>query len=227
MATTTLFPDATNTGVPAGVTLTPSGSLVITQAGAVISGLDIQGIVSIEAPNVTLENCRITSGNWGVVIIADGVTGTVVQNCEINGLGTTGGDATGISGQGTFLNNNIYNVENGFSIAGSNVLIQGNYVHDMHASGSPHYDAIQIDGNASNITITGNSLINNNGQTSAIMIDNGFGPISNVQVSNNLLVGGAYTVYSDGRASSSPINLRRKDQRKDRPRLGDLVSIDC
>ena len=40
--------DATNTGVPAGVTLTPhNGDLVVTTAGAVISGLSITGTVLI------------------------------------------------------------------------------------------------------------------------------------------------------------------------------------
>jgi nitrous oxidase accessory protein NosD len=76
--------------LPAGVTLTPSGDLVITQAGAVISGLDIKGTVTIEAPNVTLENCKIESGGFFLVNIKAGVTGAVVQNCEINGLGTSG-----------------------------------------------------------------------------------------------------------------------------------------
>ncbi|MCW2622805.1 MAG: hypothetical protein JWL64_2407, partial [Frankiales bacterium] len=38
-------PGAGNTGVPAGVALTRSGSLVIKQDGAVISGLDIRGCV--------------------------------------------------------------------------------------------------------------------------------------------------------------------------------------
>src|SRR5262245_17986239 len=35
------FPDTTNTGVPRGVTLTPSGNITINQAGAVIRALDI------------------------------------------------------------------------------------------------------------------------------------------------------------------------------------------
>jgi hypothetical protein len=177
---------------------------VITQAGAVISGLNITGVVSIEAPNVTLENCVITSPSWSAVVVQEGVTGAVVQNCTINGVGTGNEGSTGISGQGTFLNNNIYNVENGISLQGS-AVIEGNYIHDMNASGSPHYDGIQIDGNVSNVTISGNSIINNNGSTSAVMIDNDFGAISNIQVSNNLLVGGGYTVYSDARATSAPI----------------------
>ena len=196
MATTTSstgFPDATNTGVPAGVTLTPSGDLVITQAGAVISGLNISGTVYIDAPNVTLENCQITAASFAVVQVASGITGAVVQNCTINGTGTNNAGSDGISGQGTFIGNNIYNVENGINLTGPST-IQNNYIHGLLASGSPHYDGIQIDGGLSNMTISHNTVINANDQTSAIMIDNYFGPISNISVNSNLLAGGGYTV---------------------------------
>ena len=166
MATTTSstgFPDATNTGVPAGVTLTASGDLVITQAGAVISGLDISGTVYIDAPNVTLENCQITAASFAVVQIADGMTGAVVKNCTINGTGANNDGSDGISGQGTFIGNNIYNVENGINVTGPST-IQNNYIHGLQASGSPHYDGIQIDGGVSNMTISHNTVINANDQ---------------------------------------------------------------
>ncbi|MET4762032.1 hypothetical protein ABH975_005108 [Bradyrhizobium ottawaense] len=207
MATTTnAWPDATNTGVPAGVTLTPSGDVVITQAGAVVSGLNITGSVYIKADNVTLENCKITSGGWAGVTIDSGATGAVVQNCTIDGTGRApdGTGNQGIMGSGTFIGNNIYNVENGI-VPGSNSVIQGNYIHDLQAGGSPHYDGIQIDGGLSNIQITGNSIINQWGWTSAVMIDNDFGPVSNVTVTNNLLTGGAYTVYADSNLGTASI----------------------
>ncbi len=208
---TTGWPDATNTGVPAGVTLTPSGSLVITQAGAVISGLNITGTVLIEAPNVTLENCSITGATGGgVVQIAQGVTGTTVANCTINGTGANNAGSNGIWGSGTFINNNIFNVENGIAMdtniqVTSPTLIENNYIHDLQASGSPHYDVIQIDGNVSNVTITHNTLINQNNETSSVMIDNYFGPLSNINVYNNILSGGDFTVYVDGHFNSNPI----------------------
>ena len=44
-----------------------------------------------------------------------------------------------------------------------------------------------------------------NDQTSAIMIDNYFGPISNISVDGNLLVGGGYTVYSDAQFTGGSI----------------------
>ena len=207
MATTTPgggWPDATNTGLPPGVTLTPSGDLVITKAGTVISGLNIQGTVTIEAANVTLENCTVTSAAFMVVNIAAGVTGAVVQNCEINGVGSGNAGSCGINGQGTFIGNNIYNVENGINVTGSSV-IENNYIHGLQASGSPHYDGIQIDGGVSNITISHNTVVNDNGSVSAIMIDNYWGAVSNISVDNNLLVGGGFTVYDDGHFNSNPI----------------------
>jgi hypothetical protein len=189
------------------VTLTPSGDIVITKAGTVISGLDIHGTVYINAANVTVENCMITSGNWAVVQIQSGVTGAVVQNCTINGTGSApdGTGNQGIMGQGTFVGNNIYNVENGIVVSGNNTVIQGNYIHDLHAGGSPHYDNIQIDGGVSNIQISHNTLVNQWDWTSTVMVDNDFGAISNVSVDNNLLVGGGYTVYSDANGGSAPI----------------------
>ncbi|UTD27968.1 hypothetical protein DB459_14680 [Bradyrhizobium sp. WD16] len=198
------WPDLSNTGVPSGVTLTPSGDLIITQAGAVVSGLNIQGSVYINAPNVTLIDCKVTSANFVVVQIADGVTGAVVQNCEINGVGSGNDGCEGISGQGTFIGNNIYNVEDGISVTGPS-LIKDNYIHDLKASGEPHYDGIEIDGGVSNVTISHNTVINSYDQTAAIMIDNYFGPISNISVDNNLLAGGGYTVYADAQFSGGPI----------------------
>ncbi|MHC4046602.1 Ig-like domain-containing protein, partial [Bradyrhizobium sp. 23AC] len=180
--------------------------MIITQAGAVVSGLNITGSVYIRADNVTLQNCKVTSGGWAGVTIDSGVTGAVVQNCTIDGTGRApdGTGNQGIMGSGTFIGNNIFNVENGI-VPGSNSVIQGNYIHDLHAGGSPHYDGIQIDGGLSNIQITGNSIINQWGWTSAIMIDNDFGPVSNVTVTNNLLTGGAYTVYADSNLGTASI----------------------
>jgi hypothetical protein len=197
--------NSTNTGVPAGLTLTPSGSLEITQTGAVISGLDIKGEVVINASNVTLQNCKITNSGYWVVKIADGVTGAVVQNCEINGVGTGNDGSHGILGSGTFIGNNIYNVENGITLQGS-AVIRDNYIHGLKASGAPHYDGIQIDGGISNVTISHNTVINDWGQTSAIMIDNYFGPISNISVDNNLLAGGGYTVYSSNQFTGGSVS---------------------
>jgi hypothetical protein len=154
---------------------------------------------------VTLENCKITSDSFMVVNIAAGVTGAIVQNCEINGVGVGNAGSVGINGQGTFIGNNIYNVENGINVTGSSV-IEDNYIHNLKASGSPHYDGIQIDGGVSNIAISHNTVIAGSGSVSAIMIDNYWGPISNISVDDNLLVGGGFTVYDDAHFNSNAIS---------------------
>jgi hypothetical protein len=193
MATTA---NASSTGVQDGVTLLPSGALQIDTPGATIKGLDISGPVYINADNVTLQDCKVTASDFYVVRVGAGVTGAVVQDCEINGVGTGNDGNNGIAGQGTFLRNNIYNVENGITLQGNNSVLDGNYIHDLKASGSPHYDGIQIDGGVADTSITHNTVINDSDQTSAVMIDNYFGPISNIKVDSNVLVGGGYTVYS-------------------------------
>ena len=201
----TTYPDETNTGVPDGTVLEESGGMTITTEGTTISGLDISGTVYINADNVTIESSKITSAGYYCIQIAPGVTGTVIQDCEIDGVGTGNAGSNGIGGQGTFLRNNIYNVENGITLQGDNSYIEGNYIHDLNASGSAHYDGIQIDGGVSGATITGNTIINQQGSVSAIMIDNYFGPVSDIVVDGNLLAGGGFTVYSDAQFNNYSI----------------------
>jgi hypothetical protein len=188
------FPDATNTGVPAGVTLTPSGGIHVTTPGAVVSGMAFDDTVYIDANNVTLKNCTVKSGAFYDVKIKDGLTGVVVQDCEIDNRGTGG---QGIHGPGTFLRNNIYHCSDGIDVGGGdNTVIQDNYVHDMAGPSDAHFDTIQADGGYSTLTIRHNTLINEFGQTSAVMVDDYWGSIHGVIIDNNRLIGGGYTVYA-------------------------------
>jgi hypothetical protein len=201
------YPTASTTGVPPGVELTPSGSITISTAGAVVSGLDISGTVNINANDVTLKNSRIRSNAFYVVRVQAGRSGVVIQDSEIDGVGTDNAGNHGIAGgPATVRRCNIHHVENGITPQSGGWLIEDNYIHTLLASGSPHYDGIQIDGGISNITIRHNTVINQHNQTAAVMIDNYFGPISNIVVDNNRLVGGGYTVYSDGQFSGGTIS---------------------
>jgi pectate lyase len=202
------YPDASNTGVPSGTSFkTHSGDWTITKAGTVIDGYDVKGIILVRANNVVIKNSRIRGVGWWSIDVKDGLTGVVVQDCDIDGQGTSGREGSmGIMGPAKVLRNDIRGVENGLT-PGSGSLLQDNYVHDLGAGGSdPHYDGIQIDGDRDNITILHNTVINQYHQTAAVMIDNGFGPINNITVKNNYLGGGGYTVYSDGQFSGGPIS---------------------
>ena len=202
------WPDASNTGPPRDLKLKPSGPLTIAVAGTTISGLDIQGGVTVNADNVTIETSRISAKAWAVIKIDPHRTGIVVRDCSIDGLGAgpDGNGNQGIMGQGTFQRNNIFNVENGIVLTGKDNLIEGNFIHDLNAGGAPHYDGIQIDGGISDTVIRHNTIINSHGAAGAIMIDNEFGPVSNIVIERNLLAGGSYTIYSDGKFNDNPIS---------------------
>ena len=81
------FPDAGNTGVPAGTDLTAyAGPMTITQDNVVIEGKIIDGSLRITGDNVIIRNCKITyDGWWG--IDAEGGGNITVQNCDIIGPG--------------------------------------------------------------------------------------------------------------------------------------------
>lgn len=201
------FPDSSNTGVPAGTTLTPSGDLTLSTPGQVVSGLNVSGRIYITANNVTVQRSRITTNGYNVIEIADGVTGVTIQDVEIDGMGASGASGSnGIYGPAKVLRANIHGVENGIQPESGSV-VQDSYIHAMVAPGDPHYDGIQIDGARSNIVLRHNTVdMRGLTQTSAVMIDNYFGPISNIAVDQNKLLGAGYVVYSDGRFSGGTIS---------------------
>jgi hypothetical protein len=200
------YPNATNTGVPAGTVLKPSGSLVLSTPGEVVNGLDISGGVDIQASNVTLENCiiHVTDANaqW-VVSVLGGLTGVTIQNCEIIGPGLSANNQdAGIyiigDSQVTINAVNIHEVGHGIDVSGGPVVVENSYIHDLNAASSSHYDGIYFGGGSSpnfSLQIQNNTIINQNDQTSAVFLENYFGSINNVSVNNNLLVGGGYTLY--------------------------------
>jgi parallel beta-helix repeat protein len=201
------YPDETNTGVPADLNLTPATRFRFDVAGATVSGLDFQGTVTIAAPNVTLRNFRITAKSWAALDIrADGV---ILENCEIDGQAAPGIRGISVSGHNVSIRRcDIHHVEDGIYLAGSSKIdIENNYIHDLQSRwDGPHFDGIATDGGISDVLIRGNTVINPHPQTSAIMLSNYFGPVSGVRVERNRLIGGGYTVYSDGQFNNGEIS---------------------
>lgn len=201
------YPDETNTGVPANLSLDAATVFSLDVAGATVSGLDFQGSVAITAPNVTLRNCRIRAKGWVALDIrADGAT---VENCEIDGQEAPGIRGISISGNNVSIRHcNIHHAEDGIYLTGSSKIgIENNYIHDLQSQwDGPHFDGIATDGGIADVLIKGNTIINPHRQTSAIMLSNYFGPIARVRVEGNRLVGGGYTVYADGQFSGGEIS---------------------
>lgn len=202
-----VYPDDTNTGVPANLPLARATSFVLDVAGATVSGLYFQGAVTITAPNVTLRNCRISAKGWAALDIrSDGVT---LENCDIDGQAAPGIRGISISGNNVSVrHSNIHHTEDGIYLTGSsNITIENNYIHDLQSQwDGPHFDGIATDGGITDVVIQGNTIVNPHGQTSTIMLSNYFGPIARVRVEGNRLLGGGYTVYSDSQFGGGAIS---------------------
>lgn len=201
------FPTASTTGVPAGTALKASGSVTVSTAGAVVEGLDVRGTVHINASNVTLRKSRITGADWVMVRIKEGVTGVRIEDVEVNGSGFSGQPGSvGIQGPATVVRANIHRVENGV-IPSSGGVVRDSFIHTLEASGAdPHYDGVQLDGGQRNVVIQHNTVdLTNQDRTSTVMINNDFGSIDTVNVTGNRLLGGSFTVYSDGKFDGGAI----------------------
>jgi hypothetical protein len=209
------WPDASNTGVPAGTVLTPSGGMTITTAGTVIDARDISGPVIVDAPNVTIRNSRIR-GNAFMLVRSNG-TGLVVEDSELINEPVAGQpnchNAIGFGGY-TVRRSEFTGCENAADMGGGNVTFVDNYVHDLDTVGpsyvfgnaGPHTDGVQVGEGAQNLLIRHNWISPQDEgtpqSTSAIIMYTGGGtPNSNVWIEDNFLDGSraSYALYAPRR----------------------------
>lgn len=197
---TPVRPGPSTTGVPAGTTLRPSGPLTVTAPGTVIEGLDIVGCVVVAADDVVIRASRIRcrAGAGGLAVrVADGAERLVVEDTEIDGLGSTG---VGVGWTSYTLRRvNIHGVADGARF-GHRVTIEGSWIHDMAQIGSLHADAVQTT-SASSTVIRGNFLDPTNRSTgsrhnAAVMLgsETGTRAVRDVLVEGNVLGGGNYSL---------------------------------
>jgi hypothetical protein len=215
------YPDATNTGVPAGTALlnvpgqvssgpgwtfeTTSGGFVqVTGNGAVLSGLNIPYNVNIKASDVTLKDDKIVvgGGTSSYAVSLRTTVGVTIEDSTISGQNATTGraaygiddiyaDSTGL----TIENNNITDARTGVELAGGQVT--GNYIHDFGYVSGDHTNGIFVAGSTMPLVINDNTILNNFSQTDAISLDASASgqPVANKTIENNLLAGGSYTIY--------------------------------
>jgi hypothetical protein len=203
-APTGSFPDASNTGVPLGTTLTAyTGPMSVTTPGTVIDGKTITGEIDIDAPDVTIRNSKIN----GVVRVWDDTTNSLLlEDTEID----CGGGNTAIGEANyTVRRANIHGCENGFDM-NQNIDVEDSYIHGLAIVG--HDDGIQfayghfengheVDG-ARNLRIVHNTIFGHDDSLSSA--DGSFGTSAiigntaradDVLIQGNLMAGGAYTIY--------------------------------
>jgi hypothetical protein len=188
------WPGPLNTGVPAGAALAPSGPLTVTTPGAVISGLDVDGGIDVQASHVTIKRTRVRGAGLWLIRVGDGVTGTRIEDTEVDGLDSTA-DSVAIGWHGfTAIRLNVHGTEDGFRLE-DDVTVRDSWIHDLYACSSCHNDGLQSTG-GSNITIKHNTISWPHESNSCVFLKSDLGTIDHVLVEDNLLDGGGYTVYS-------------------------------
>jgi hypothetical protein len=188
------FPDATNTGVPDGTALTMvDGNVALTTAGMVYENQDVRGCVEVHADNVTIRNTRI-SGSGCQYVLRNFGTNLTVTDSEVT---CASGAGTAIASTDyTVTRTDVHGCENGFNVNGR-VAVKDSWVHDLFGVDGSHTDGAQFNQGATAIVFEHNTIVSPNpGGTAAIIMWNEGDPQnSNVTIQNNLLAGGAWTLY--------------------------------
>jgi hypothetical protein len=202
---------------PRASTLRPSGPLTISNPGAVLVGLEIAGDVIVDAPGVTIRDCRILGR---VIVRRDGDrTGATlrIEDSELDGRSLPATKSAHLAALGvshiTARRLEIHGFGKALQIEGDDVLLENSWLHGLTYDGRSHNDAIYT-GGGRNIVIRGN-LIDASGPhehiTGAVVLLGDLSPISQVTVERNVLTGGGYTVYAGsapGKPFPQPQSLR-------------------
>jgi hypothetical protein len=213
------FPDATNTGVPEGTALKavpgqvasgqgwrydPAGQTVnVTGNWVRLTGLALSGNLNISGSHVTVSDDRIiTAGDYGislrhardVTITRATVSGRNAGRGRLNyAIDDIYGDSTSL----VIRRDNIANWRIGVNAVSG--LITGNYIHDPGYLPGDHTDGIYDAGGTTTQIISGNTILNDIGQTCAIMLESVKGQLTeNKTITGNLLAGGDYVIYAGG-----------------------------
>jgi hypothetical protein len=189
------YPSANCTGVPAGTSLTVhDGDLEVGRANTVIDSHDVRGCVLVNAPGVVIRRSKMNC----VSSAADSYSGAavVLEDVEID-CGNSKGTTAVADYNFAIRRANIHSCENGFDIDGS-ATIRDSYIHDLvpyDPATDPHTDGAQITPVGRNITILHNTIYAGNGTSAVISPNVADGVVSNVLIQDNLMAGGAYTLY--------------------------------
>lgn len=192
--TTGAWPGADNTGIPAGVSLTASGGITVTQAGTVIDGKDITGSVVVRAANVVIKNSRIKGSSTYCVQTQNGGSVTIedteiIGGCE-NAIGFDGWTARRVEIRGTY--------GDGVKL-GSNVLLVDSWIHDLAPASGAHSDGGQVQSGVTNTTVRHNviDLGSTPQANAALFLAPDLGPSTNgpLTIDGNKLNGGNYILF--------------------------------
>lgn len=224
MAATTAVPEPTlervwpgpeTTGPTDESALVASSSVETTEDGQVIEDLEVTGTIVVRHDDVVIRNVRVLgTGVYGVQVPAqlhEEVTGLVLEDVEIRGV--SGDRSAGLVHYGSWTARRIdvSGFQDGVKMVSDQVL-EDSWIHDLLAVPGSHNDGIQSVGGSRSV-IRGNTVVNDNGQTSAILLLTNNEPMDGWIVEGNSLSGGGYSLYvhDKGNGFGVPTNMTIRD----------------
>jgi hypothetical protein len=211
------YPDATNTGVPAGTTLTlRSGAVVVSTPGTTISGIGLTGTIDVEASDTTIEDSEVTVDGTQVcgascggkgIWIKPGVSGTVIQDVTCHGGAPNGVDVTQYcilnSGSATQVKRvRAYNCTECFAGPGT---LSDSFLDVTGTIKGEHYEDIYYGGGGGPLRVDHDTMLNPQGQTAVVFASVDFGDQTALTITNNLMAGGGYVIYGGASGSNGHV----------------------
>ena len=155
------WPNASNTGIPAGTTLTVyTGSNQTVSDGQVFDGFEFPNRIYVNHSGVIFRNCRLTGDQYYAIYATvpgkttpQGGVNLTVENCDI-----TSGVllVDGFTGRRNHIHAAIgKTMDDGWSLSASNILLEDNLIDGLVGEPGAHLDGIQAMG-GDNIVIRHN-----------------------------------------------------------------------
>jgi hypothetical protein len=205
------YPSPSTAGVPAGTSLTPSGSISVNTAGTVISNRAVTGTIDVYASNVVIKDTMVTSTDTGVdsIMIHSPATNVTIQDTTVAGAdGTPAGRGIHNTTGTSITVTRVYIHNDSDGVVGLQHTSDSYIITDGLVSGA-HVEPVYLPGAGSSndeSTVIHNTLLNPQGQVSAVFADcHTYGACWNMAIENNLMEGGDFTVECcDGSGAVSP-----------------------
>jgi hypothetical protein len=200
-------PNASNTGVPPGTALAPSGPITTTQDGQVIDALDVDGQIHVVHDDVVVRRTRVRNPGAEAIWLDPQRHGLLVEDCELDGHGNTTAAAAVAYARYTIRRCDIHHFGEGLAAFGD-VTAEGNWLHDFtdFIGEGAHQDGIQVEF-GDDVVLRHNTVMQNvEGANAAIWVSGQ--PHSNVVIEDNLVAGANFAVGAGSQPGVRVVNNR-------------------
>ena len=211
------FPDpgAHNVGATSACASLPSSGTITAQtAGQTIANVNVNGRIVVQAPNVTINNVCVSYNaggqlNTSAIYIEGSASNTLIEHTTVGGANdstqsTEQALTNASNGSATATADYAYNC--GECVWGGPWTVTDSYVITNGMQGTDdHLEDLYCSDES--VTMTHDTLLDPADQNSVIFCDTHFGgggPCDNhITLTNSLLAGGGFVIYTCGNASSA------------------------